>query len=292
MFINTKKQRKKFGNISKFAAAKKHRRGRNKMSGKGNISNQSTENAFAILEYIIGQPEPLKLTDIAKSLDMNASTVSRYITALHACGYVEQDAKTGRYKATTKICELANRFMSHFDVARLAHPFVQEISDYYGETCCFSVERDNQVFYIDIVVSSSRTLMNVQRIGNSAPLHSTAAGKLFLTNYSPAQLEALMERGPLVRFTDTTIVTADALLREIDRIRADGYSTDDGENEPWIKCIAYPIFNANGKVVASISITGPSFRLSKEITLEKQRHLADTARAMSVKLQRLGNFNI
>lgn len=103
------------------------------MSGKGNISNQSTENAFAILEYIIGQPEPLKLTDIAKSLDMNASTVSRYITALHACGYVEQDAKTGRYKATTKICELANRFMSHFDVARLAHPFVQEISDYYGE---------------------------------------------------------------------------------------------------------------------------------------------------------------
>ena len=49
------------------------------MSGKGNISNQSTENAFAILEYIIGQPEPLKLTDIAKSLDMNASTVSRVL---------------------------------------------------------------------------------------------------------------------------------------------------------------------------------------------------------------------
>ncbi len=262
------------------------------MSGKGNISNQSTENAFAILEFLISQPEPLKLTDIAKSLGMNASTVSRYVTALQTCGYVEQDPKTSRYSATIKICELANRFMRHFDIADLAHPFVQEISDYFGETSCFSVERDNHVFYIDIVVSSSRTLMNVQRVGNSAPLHSTAAGKLFLTNYSPVQLQKLFEKNPLVKFTDTTIVSPELLMAELDRIRAAGFSIDDGENEPGIKCIAYPIFNGSGKVAASISITGPSFRLSEEWSEEKQRYLADTAHLLSLKIQKLGNFNI
>lgn len=262
------------------------------MSGKGNISNQSTENAFAILEYVISTTGPQKLSDIAKNLGMNASTVSRYITALQACGYVEQDPKTSRYSPTIKICEMANIFMSHFQIADFAHPFVQEISDYFGETSCFSVERNCNLFYIDIVVSSSRTLMNVQRIGNSAPLHSTAAGKLFLTNYSLPQLQKLVEEHPLVKFTDTTITSFDVLLSELDKIRADGYSTDDGENEVGIKCIAYPIFNKSGKVAASISITGPSFRLSEEWNEVKQQRLADAAHQLTEQLKRLGSFNI
>ena len=262
------------------------------MSGKGNISNQSTENAFAILEYVISNSGPLKLSDIAKNLNMNASTVSRYITALQSCGYVSQDPKTSRYSPTIKICELANTFMSHFKIADLAHPFVQEISDYFGETSCFSIEQNFHVFYIDIVVSSSRTLMNVQRIGNSAPLHSTAAGKLFLTNYPTPQLEKLIEQHPLEQYTDTTIVSFISLLEELDKIRQDGYSIDDGENEAGIKCIAYPIFNKSGKVAASISITGPSFRLSEEWNDDKQEYLANAARQLTEQYQKIGNFNI
>ncbi len=262
------------------------------MSGKGNISNQSTENAFAILEHVISSGSPLKLSEIAKNLNMNASTVSRYITALQSCGYVVQDAKTLRYSPTIKICELANTFMSHFKIADLAHPFVQEISDYFGETSCFSIEQNFHVFYIDIVVSSSRTLMNVQRVGNSAPLHSTAAGKLFLTNYTLPQLKSLIEKHPLEKYTETTIVSFDALVDELDKIRRDGYSTDDGENEVGIKCIAYPIFNKSGKVAASISITGPSFRLSGEWSERNQEHLADAARQLTEQFQRIGNFNI
>lgn len=262
------------------------------MSGKGNLSNQSTENAFAILEYLVNQPEPLKLLEIAEGLHMNASTVSRYIMALQTCGYVEQNPKTYRYSVTTKICEMANIFMSHFNISEMAHPFVQEISDYFGETACFSIERNSLVFYIDIVVSSSRTLMNMQRIGSSAPLHSTAAGKLFLTNYSDAQLQSYVEKNSLVRFTDKTIVDKDALSAEIERIRACGFSIDNEENEDGIKCIAYPILNNAGKVTAVISITGPAFRLTNGWNEEKQQHLAAVAQRLSEEVQKLGRFNI
>ncbi len=234
------------------------------MSGKGNISNQSTENAFAILEHVISSGSPLKLSEIAKNLNMNASTVSRYITALQSCGYVVQDAKTLRYSPTIKICELANTFMSHFKIADLAHPFVQEISDYFGETSCFSIEQNFHVFYIDIVVSSSRTLMNVQRVGNSAPLHSTAAGKLFLTNYTLPQLKSLIEKHPLEKYTETTIVSFDALVDELDKIRRDG-SLPTMAKTKWASSASPIQYSTNpARVAASISITGPSFRLSGE----------------------------
>ena len=134
--------------------------------------------------------------------------------------------------------------------------------------------------------------MNVQRIGNSAPLHSTAAGKLFLTNYPTPQLEKLIEQHPLEKYTDTTIVSFNSLLEELDKIRQDGYPIDDGENEAGIKCIAYPIFNKSGKVAASISITGPSFRLSEEWNDDKQEYLANAARQLTEQYQKIGNFNI
>ena len=262
------------------------------MSGKGNLSNQSTENAFAIFEYLIRQPEPLKLLEIAERMHMNASTVSRYLTALQTCGYVEQNPKTYCYSATTKICELANLYMDRFSISQVSHPFVQDVSDYFGETACFSIERNSLVFYIDIVVSSSRTLMNMQRIGSSAPLHSTAAGKLFLTNYSEAQLESFLDKNPLARFTDKTITSREELLAELDRIRKNGYSIDNEENEDGIKCIAYPIRNRNGKIISCISVTGPAFRLSSGWTEDKQQYLANAARQISNELYKVERFNI
>lgn len=260
------------------------------MTQTGNLKNQSTENALSILEYMISQPGSQKLSEIASNLKMNASTVLRYVNALQSCGYLQQDEKTFQYRATSKICRLANIFMSHFSLFDVAHPYVQAVSEHFGETACLSVEQDSAVFYTDIVVSSNRTLMNVQRIGCSAPLHSTAAGKLFLASYSPAQLEVYLKNVALTRYTDHTIISREALIKELDTIRAQGFSIDNEENEDGIICISYPILDHKNNTYACISITGPAFRLQELMEKEKHQLLADTARKLSAEVKSFGSF--
>lgn len=258
----------------------------------GNLSNQSTEKAFAVLEFLVAQPEPLKLLEISKMMGMNASTVSRYLSALQNCGYVEQDPLTTRYSVSTKICQLANIVLSRFQLAPFAHPYVQKVSDYFGETSCLSVERNSATLYIDIVVSVGKTLMNVQRVGNSAPLHCTASGKLFLSQYSGPELDQYIQEKGLTRYTDATITDKDALIAELDKIRRQGYSMDVEENETGIRCIASPIFDRYHKIVACLSITGPTARLTDELVEEKRLFLSQTTEELSEKLNAIGSFNI
>lgn len=262
------------------------------MSGKGNLSNQSTAVAFSVLEYLVDRPAPQRLREIAQGLDMNASTASRYLAALQSCGYVAQDPVSSCYSVTTKLCELANTIMSHVAVSDIVHPYVQRVSEYFGETACFAIERNHAVFYVDIVVSSSRTLMNVQRIGISAPLHCTASGKLFLCNLSDGELENYFARFQPQRYTSNTIVTKEAMAEELRKIRAAGFAIDNGENEEGITCISSPIQNSAGKVIACISITGPSFRVTEELTEEKRNYLSAVAEDLRKIVPGALRFNI
>lgn len=250
----------------------------------GNLANQSTEKAFAVLEFLVSHSEPLRLLDISKQLGMNGSTVSRYLSALENCGYVEQEENTLRYRASTKICELANRLMSTFQLTPLAHPYIQRLSDFFGETSCLVVERNNSVLYIDIVVSASKSLINVQRIGNSAPLYCTAAGKVFLSGYSEERLAEYLKTHDLIRFTESTITDEHQLRKELDLIREQGFAIDNEEIEAGLKCISVPVYDHNDVISACISITGPSSRLTQELLEEKSDYLFETAKALSDKL--------
>lgn len=250
----------------------------------GNLSNQSTEKALIVLEYLVSQPEAVKLLDLSKALGMNTSTVSRFVSALQHCGYVEQDPSTAKYFATMKICELANRMTSRLSIAAVAHPYVQQVSDFFSETACFVVEKKQAICYIDIVVGSSKTLMNIQQVGSSAPLHSTASGKMFLSCYTEEEVNRYIASKGLVAYTPNTIHTRERLLEELEQIRRRGYSIDDNENEEGIRCLAYPIYDYTRKVAGCLSITGPSVRLPTALLEEKHTYLAEVADTLSKRL--------
>lgn len=253
----------------------------------GNLSNQSTEKALTVLEYLVAQREPVKLQDLAQDLGMNVSTASRFLSALQHRGYADQDPQNAKYFATMKICGLANQMISHFSLASVAHPYVQQASEYFQETACFSIEKNNAVLYIDIVVGSSKTLMNIQQIGNSAPLHCTSAGKLFLSQYTEEELDHYIERTGLPRFTANTITTRTRLFRELQKIRIQGFSIDDNENEEGIRCLSYPVYDYTQQLVACLSITGPSIRLSPSVLESKHHYLEETANELSRRLGKI-----
>jgi DNA-binding IclR family transcriptional regulator len=181
--------------------------------------NQSSDKLLLLLETMTTQTEPLRLQDIACLCRMNASTALRFLKALQKRQYVAQDADTGRYYITFKLCALAQSISSFFDMRNLVRPFLRNVAQIFSESCHLAIERDMTVVYIEVEKGPSKTLMSTQRIGNVAPLHCTGVGKLFLTDYSPMALEQLIAIKGLTRYTERTIADPANLKVELDNIK-------------------------------------------------------------------------
>ena len=243
-----------------------------KATGKdGTQSNHSAGKLLMIIECLADKSEPVRLMDISKELKMNSSTVLRFLTALVDNGYAKQEPETARYSLTYKIYTLGSKVSSHIGIKDVARPYMTELSMLFGEVVCLAVEQDREVIYIDIVQSSTKMLRSMQRIGHIAPLHCTAIGKLLLLNYTDEQLDHVIADKGLTKFTESTITTKEQLVEELQSIRWNGYAYDDEECEIGARCIAFPLYDVEGKVIAGVSVTGPTARMSiKQIQLKLQ----------------------
>lgn len=134
-----------------------------------------------------------------------------------------------------------------------------------------------QMVYIDVVAGSHQTLMSLQQVGNVSPMHCTGNGKLALINYSDGRLDELIARRGLHRFTQNTLTTKAALKAELAAIRAEDVAYDREECELGIRCIACPIRDHTGAVVAGISITGPAVRMNDEMLAQLREPLHHAA---------------
>ena len=121
--------------------------------------------------------------------------------------------------------------------------------------------RRNTIVYLD-KISPSRGVCQTSRVGLSNPIHCTAVGKAMLAHSSPAEREVILARLTFERFTAKTILTPAALHRDLDATRRRGYAVDDEEIEDGVRCIGAPIMNSDGRPIAAVSISGPSFRLT------------------------------
>lgn len=245
------------------------------------MSNQSTEKAFAILELLAEAYGPMRLRDISTELGLNTSTALRFLNSLQTCGYVAQERSTQRYYLTFKICRVANQMRSHTELQPLARPYLLALSQKLNETLCLAVEQDQCMVFVDILMRQNQRLMSIQQIGNSSSLHSTGIGKLLLLNYSEEQLDDFIARKGLPRYTEHTITTRAALLVELEQVRQQGYAIDDEENELGGRCMACPIRDYTGDIVAGVSITGPVGRMTDEALQSYLPALSETAAAIS-----------
>lgn len=247
-------------------------------------TNQSSDKLLNMLEILAVQSQPRRLQDIADLCCMNPSTALRFLTALQRRNYVAQDAATSRYYLTFKICTLAQNLTSALDIRGIALPFLHAAADVFSESCNLAVERDMMVAYIEVAGSPNKTLMTTQRIGSIAPLYCTGVGKLFLTQYSSAELKHLVTVKKLVAFTEYTITDVNVLEEELQLVRKTGYAFDNQECEAGARCIAAPVYDYSGRIVAGISISGPSVRMSDEHVYAHLPFLLDTAARISARM--------
>ena len=251
---------------------------------KATSSNQSTEKALAIIEYLAGCPEPVRLNELSGTLGMNASTMLRFLTTLQNCGYVYQDPSTSKYALSYKICRLANQFSRNTELQNVTHPYLIQLTNIFQESACVSVEQDMVMVYVDVMSGPGKTLMSMQRVGNTSPMHTTGNGKLLLLNYTEEEIDQLIAKRGLKRFTENTMTDKASLMERLAEIRCQGYALDEEENEIGLRCLAYPIYNYTGKIVAGISITGPVSRMTRQMIEEKGHYLKEAAEEISERL--------
>lgn len=246
--------------------------------------NQSGEKMLRIIELFAEKGEPLRVMDVAKELKINASTVLRFILTLENCGYVEQDPQTLRYRLTFKICRIAGKVQASANLSHIAHPFLKELSRIMKESVCLAIVQNMMVTYIDVVEGPDLMVRSMQRIGNVAKMHCTGIGKVFLQDMSPEQIDNLISLHGLTRYTNHTITEKEQLMKELETVRANGYAFDNEECEIGARCVALPVRDYTGNIVAGFSVTGPSGRLTDEWIYAQMDILKKTSEEISARL--------
>jgi IclR family acetate operon transcriptional repressor len=200
------------------------------------------------------------LQELSKSTRISKTTALRILSNLEGRGFVAREAVSRRYRLGIRLAELGARATAALDVRAAAHAHLAGLRREFNETINLAVPGETGITYIDIL-QSDQGLRLAANLGTSDDYHSTALGKAIAAFWSDATLDALFAR-PLRRKTSNTIVKPAQLREEFARIRTRGYAIDDEENEVGARCVGAPLFGAAGQVVAAISVSGPSSRMT------------------------------
>lgn len=221
---------------------------------------RSLERGLAVLELLGAAESALPLSTIAHHLALPAGTVHRILRTLVAQGYVEQDPRTRWYQLGLKILQLHAATVPAVRLATAARPHLCDLVQQSGERAHLAVYRGGAVVYIDNV-DNTESLARYVPIGMQRPAHASALGKALLAHQSAEEIDAFLARHALTRFNALTITEPNAFRRELAAVRQRGVALDQGERRDDVHCIAAPVFDETGQVVAAISVAGTPDRI-------------------------------
>ena len=245
----------------------------------GNL--QSVNRALSALD-LIAEAGELGVTELGRLLGVHKATASRLVATLAERGMVERDPISEKFRLGFGLIRLAGAAMASMDLVRIARPMLEDLADRTRETVNLGVLSTDAVVYID-QVTGTRSIVAVSWVGRRTPLHCTSNGKVLLAFMRPAERDRLLS-GPLPRATPSTLTDPTKLRAQLEEIRTRGYAQTMEELEEGLNAVAAPIRRADGEVVASLSVSGPAFRM-RPIDLPRVGRLTkESANAVSRRL--------
>ncbi|WP_394941252.1 IclR family transcriptional regulator [Psychromicrobium sp. YIM B11713] len=206
--------------------------------------------------------QPATLDELASRAAVHKTTVMRLLHDLEDRRFVFRDAGQ-RYRLGSKLFELSGRALEQRDIRSVARPHLTALNEVTGHTIHLADLEGGEVVYIDKFESRHQVRM-YSRIGLTAALHSAAVSKVLLADLPRERREEIAANIDYVKATENTLDSPRALLAELDRVAAQGWAHDDCEHEPLVHCIAAPIRDASGAVVAAASTSVPTMLLNTE----------------------------
>src|SRR6202167_83197 len=219
--------------------------------------------------------------DVARDLGVHKSTASRLFAALDRRELVTQDSSRGKFRLGVGLVRLAGAAARRLDVVQENRRVCRALARELGETVNLAILAGRDALYLDQVAGPS-ALSPHNWAGQRIPLHATSDGKVLLAYLPSAQADECLAAAPLQRFTGHTITDVTEFPRLLAEVRQRGYATAVEELEAGLTAVAAPVRNAEGRVVASISASGPSFRIPAGRITE----LAESVRQAAAEVSR------
>lgn len=239
---------------------------------------QSLARGLKILEIMADCEFGIGITELADQLGVDKSTASRLVQTLMKDGFVQKSSDGRAYALGPALVNLSRSVITRMPLREAAKPFLKGMVEVSGECSHLAIYAQGKALYIDQMESPSTLRVNVE-VGQLAPLHCTALGKVLLAfgNYPlPTEMES---------YTPKTITHVQDLQGELQAIREQGYAIDDEEFDRDVRCVAAPVFDFRDKLVGAIGISGPAARLSLQQIKKLAPQIMDIARQLSDKLK-------
>ena len=229
------------------------------MSNSGDAAGgvQSVDRALTILA-ILARLGQAGVTEIAVELGVHKSTAFRLISTLEVHELVEQTEERGKYRLGLGLVRLAGASTARLDVVQEARPLCRKLAAECGETVNVAVLSDRAALYVD-QASGGSSLPSHNWVGQHIPLHATSNGKVLLSGLESDEVDRRVDQLPA--YTDRTITDRRRLHEELSCVRERGYAIAIDELELGLTALAAPVHSAHGDVVASVSVSGPSYRM-------------------------------
>jgi len=244
---------------------------------------QSVVKAINILELLAAKGRELSLSEIARDLEQAKSTVHGILSTLRDYGYVRQSSHTGKYTLGIRLFEIGNKVTAIADVRTVASPYLIKLGNEVGETVQLAILDQGEVLYID-KKESQQSIYIATKIGSRLAPHCSGLGKVLLSELPVQSRRQLISEKGLVRLTKNTITDPDKLEQELARVREQGYAIDNEESMNNLRCVAAPIRDHEGKIIAALSVSGPVFRLTDSRVMELAEVVVDYALQISSAL--------
>jgi DNA-binding IclR family transcriptional regulator len=245
-------------------------------------SSRLLDRSVLLLKILAAGPVEKRLADFSGA-GLHKSTAFRLLEALSRHGLVAVDERSGRYRLGLGLFELGMAAVSRLDVGQCAPPFLEALAADTGESASLGIFEDPEVVHI-LRVESAHPLRLPSLAGRRSPAYCTGIGKAILAHLESERLQRYLAEVTLHSRTPRTITDPEALQQDLRRVRARGWSLDDEEIFPGLRCVAAPIFGFDGRVAAGVSVAGPTSRMLKDSLPRFAAKVVATAAEISRRL--------
>jgi IclR family acetate operon transcriptional repressor len=245
-------------------------------------SAKALAKGLSLVDHIADSDGPLRLADLVEISGLPRPTVLRLLDVLCRAEVLRTDVG-GAYTLGPRVAAWGQSFLDRLDLRAQAMEPMRELVDLSGETCFLGVLDGAQVLYL-AAVHSPQPVRPAARPGSRNPLHCTGIGKVLLAGLPDDEIDVLLGE-PLERRTENTMTRRADVLEHVRLVRNRGYATDEIENEEGVRCVAAPIRDSTGAVVAGLSVSAPAYRFS---SADVHRFAPDVLRVTAELSRRLG----
>jgi IclR family KDG regulon transcriptional repressor len=250
---------------------------------------KSAERTLNLLELLSEQRQGLSLADISQALRIPKSSALQILRTLEAREYVARDRVTSRFQLDVRVFALGRAYAESMDLVREGQRVLAGLSRMLDETCHLAVLAGLDVVYV-AKEESSQPMRMVSAVGRRLPAHATGVGKMLLAMLDARVLHARLKGARLIRLTPRTITTVADLREELRVTRDRWFAFDREESTDGLRCLAAPILDQHGAVIAAISASVPAVRLPAERIPDVLGRVCDAARRLSRALGYRGAY--